>query len=594
MGVRIPRITLNANYEAQSAFGDLGLLSIGYGLHQAWIYSTMFATPTTYNTAVFITGFYGVSVSLTFVVSIFVYALCLIFASIMHQRLLRLYVSKPLLIVAALLMSGGTALLLISLPPESEAMFAVEMISGVLTGIGSSTLLLAWGVAYARCDTSSIALNGTIAIVVGFTVYAFAIRHTAPPINGIVPAIIPLIELGMLWVITPEPFYRRGCEPIFKPLAVNKRQFVLKFGIPVFAFGFTLGLLRQSSVQLILPAATTLNQILVVAGALCAAALILITVLALGKAKRWDRLFRPIIPFAAIALVFVPFALMDDFAILGFMLLVGYMCFEALMWIFFGEVSQSFKVSPLFIFGLGRGLLAIALLIGSFLPSLSSLEALTHLPFGDDTAALGLLLVMVIAYTMLPNEREILDVVAPCPVIKSALEADEAPTMRVRDIITVTGTDAAGESAEAAGEALEAAKTPAKAPAQQASLGAALAERAHNVPVSTSDSALDAAPSEQPESAAGRNEPPASPLAQNLDEALRARCDAIAQRYLLSPREIDVLACLARGLNSASIQDKLFISEGTAKTHIRRIYRKCDVHTQQELIRMVETVIENE
>ncbi|MEG0322579.1 MAG: helix-turn-helix transcriptional regulator [Raoultibacter sp.] len=45
---------------------------------------------------------------------------------------------------------------------------------------------------------------------------------------------------------------------------------------------------------------------------------------------------------------------------------------------------------------------------------------------------------------------------------------------------------------------------------------------------------------------------------------------------------------LAKGHNSAFIQERLFISEGTAKTHIRHIYKKLDIHNQQDLMRIVD------
>ena len=62
----------------------------------------------------------------------------------------------------------------------------------------------------------------------------------------------------------------------------------------------------------------------------------------------------------------------------------------------------------------------------------------------------------------------------------------------------------------------------------------------------------------------------------------------MANTFLLSRRETEILFFLAKGHNAAYIQEKLYISEGTAKTHIRHIYRKCDVHSQQDLMRMVE------
>ncbi|MFQ9179510.1 MAG: response regulator transcription factor [Eggerthella lenta] len=62
----------------------------------------------------------------------------------------------------------------------------------------------------------------------------------------------------------------------------------------------------------------------------------------------------------------------------------------------------------------------------------------------------------------------------------------------------------------------------------------------------------------------------------------------MANTYLLSRRETEIMFFLAKGHNAAYIQEKLYISEGTAKTHIRHVYKKTNVHSQQELMRLVE------
>ena len=61
-----------------------------------------------------------------------------------------------------------------------------------------------------------------------------------------------------------------------------------------------------------------------------------------------------------------------------------------------------------------------------------------------------------------------------------------------------------------------------------------------------------------------------------------------ADDHDLSAREIEVFDLLAKGRGTAYIQDKLCISKSTAKTHISHIYRKLDIHNQQELLSMVE------
>lgn len=68
----------------------------------------------------------------------------------------------------------------------------------------------------------------------------------------------------------------------------------------------------------------------------------------------------------------------------------------------------------------------------------------------------------------------------------------------------------------------------------------------------------------------------------------RRAMQRIAESRGLTPREAEVFELLAHGRNRAFISEKLVISEGTAKAHIRSIYRKLGVHTQQALIDQIE------
>ena len=52
--------------------------------------------------------------------------------------------------------------------------------------------------------------------------------------------------------------------------------------------------------------------------------------------------------------------------------------------------------------------------------------------------------------------------------------------------------------------------------------------------------------------------------------------------------EIEVLFLLAKGRNRAYIREELVIGDETVKSHIKSIYRKADVHSQQELIDLLE------
>ena len=415
MGIRVPRITVNADFGDDTAFGDLSLLSVGYGLHQAWVYAVMFGTPTIFGTQTYVTGMYGSHASLPFLVSIVVFGLCLLFAGITDQRLLRTYISKKTLAAGAALMSAGT-LLLLATPVISGP--ALEAVSGVMTGIGSAILILFWGVAFARCDSASIVLNSSIAISIAIGVYAIGLHYGPFPIAGILAGIIPLLELAILWNKTPAPYSERNEVPIFKPLPVNHAKFFLRFGIPVFVFGVALGTLRQTSIQYIVPASNVGDQIAMLLAAGFASVVILVTIVALGGGDKWSRYFRPLVPFIAVTLFFLPLSEMSDNTFATMFLVMGYLCFEALMWIFFGELAQRFRLSPIYVFGLGRGMLALAGLAGSLFPIVAA-NWVHLLPFGEQGVIVIVLLIMVVAYALLPREREIEAIVAPCPLVKA-------------------------------------------------------------------------------------------------------------------------------------------------------------------------------
>lgn len=67
---------------------------------------------------------------------------------------------------------------------------------------------------------------------------------------------------------------------------------------------------------------------------------------------------------------------------------------------------------------------------------------------------------------------------------------------------------------------------------------------------------------------------------------------AIAEEYGLSRRECEILPFVAKGYNAEHIGTDLYVSSNTIKSHLYHIYAKLDVHTQQEVIRLVDTKVE--
>ena len=74
-------------------------------------------------------------------------------------------------------------------------------------------------------------------------------------------------------------------------------------------------------------------------------------------------------------------------------------------------------------------------------------------------------------------------------------------------------------------------------------------------------------------------------------ESLDERCRDIAAQYALTAREAEIFALLARGRDVGYIEKELFISRNTVNTHRKNLYRKLDIHTQQELLSLIEETL---
>lgn len=511
MRFTIPKITISADYGDDSSFGDVNVISLGYGCHQAWIYACMFGVQLFPAAGVKLhLGNSLGAFSLMYIVSIIVFSMFLIIAGALDRKIVDLVVKRRILIVGAGMMGTGTALW-IALGWLGSTCVAVDVLCGVLTGFGSGALLLAWGISFARCDALSIYLNSAVSL-------------------------LPLAEFFILWRKTPSPYYERGELPVFNPLPINRSKFLAAFGLPVAFFGLALGSLRQTSVQIVIPAITLDMQFLCLMAAACAALVVTVASLAFGgEESSWSKQFRIIVPAIALGMLFIPSVMRGGGMLSMFFLVVSYMSFEMLLWTFFGELSQRFNLSPIFVFGFGRGIAALFSLVGSAVPLMQGILQETF-EVGPAMLTLVVMAVIMFAYCLLPNENDISKLVTTCPLVQAV--------------------DAGKYIDAAASQSLQNALKDAEEQARQVEQAALAAERSMG-------------------SGNGRR-------------WFKESCEAVAGRYLLSRRETEVLFLLAKGYNSAYIQEKLYISEGTAKTHIRHIYRKLDIHNQQELMRIVE------
>lgn len=518
MGMKVPRIIISAEYDDESALGEINITSLGYGLHQAWIFATLFGTANIFGVPL---DSDGASISPVFTVSIITYSIWLLIGGLLDQKLLPLFGSRRFMVAAAGMTCVGS-LLILGCGTTTGFAFALAIIAGVLTGFGSSNLILFWGIAYARGLTTSSILNTTLAMIVSVSVYILLLHFVPTLLSGIVASLLPMLSIIFLWRFTFAPHSKGRKLPVFNPLDVNRGRFAILLGVPTLMFGAALGIIRTTSISSVLPSNTATDQLSILLAAGIATILIIASSLLFRAEDQHNSLFKPLIPLIAIAVFCIPFTQGESALLPNIILLVGYMCFEALMWISFSDLSQRYRLSPIFVFGLGRGFLALGIFASGGLTKYLG-EAFMSSPYGGVTTAVITIIILIAAFVIMPNDQS----------IKSTVKTK---TYSNRNIA-----------------------------------------KKHNHESETA---------ERDENAQGRE----SEEQYNFSKGgrFRRRCEAVANQFLLSRRETEILFFLAKGYNIAYLQEKLFISEGTAKTHVHHIYSKTNVHSQQELMRLIE------
>ncbi|MBO8126933.1 MAG: response regulator transcription factor [Firmicutes bacterium] len=80
---------------------------------------------------------------------------------------------------------------------------------------------------------------------------------------------------------------------------------------------------------------------------------------------------------------------------------------------------------------------------------------------------------------------------------------------------------------------------------------------------------------------------PPSILAKALSQAQKAKAETAAHKEpgaKLTPRELEILQCLAEGKSNREIADDLCISEKTVKNHLSNLFRKLDVSDRTQAV----------
>lgn len=571
MAKSLPHITVSVgrHSEADETTSDINLLSVGLGLYQAWMYLSIFGSGVIFmatkspslGEAVYASSF-ATQVFDAYFVTV---SVCLLLIAFTNQMLLRFYTSKVALLCATVLAVAGSALAFLPAGEESAWLMAVG--AGACMGVGSSLMIVLWGAAFARYEFTTIILNTAIALAIGVVVYFTFIQWMRTDFSCVIAAVCLALSSLLLWKLAPLRTSANDEIPVFRPLPVQRSRFTMRVGAPTLLFGVVLGMLLFICIEQVLANTRLSEQVIVGAAAIVSMGLIFaVSALISHEEAHWDMIFRILVPIVGLSLVSVPF-LSGQWALMSeFLLICGYICMQTLMWIFFSNLAQEFRLSPIFVFGLGNCLVSVGTIAGAYfgriilecLMTQSAASIGIGVPLNVGDLVLVLMLALLLGYALLPRRREIRAIIVQDRTVDPDATASEEDT---------------GDVAAAVVSSLESPSAmPVIVPAPGVPNAETLAEQ-------------------ERESASASAESGAEHQVV-VKRRFHDACEELADRYLLSRRESEVMFLLAKGHNASYIQDKLCISRSTAKTHINHIYKKLDIHTQQELLNMVDETME--
>lgn len=498
----IPGIRIGQEEEQTSPFGDFSLLLVfGYGIHWVWVYSAMF-----YPGKLIGEGF-ARETYIYYIISLLVFFGMLLTWGVLSDKLEIIARRKVVFLVAfALEFSGTVFLCLIPLGGALTLLFTI--LAGVATGLGSSTLTIYWGEAYSRQSLPSIVVNAAVMLVIATCIYVTVFLQVSRIADCALTCLCPLVEIMLLSVVQRK---ERECLPAPEYLRVDKGSFALRLGVSSFFLGISLGAFREISLFATISSSTDSSIGLLLIASLLSAVMVIFGILLFRKFELGFFL-RPMVPVIVVCLFLFNFLGDVQSLTANFVLLIGYVLFEIMMWVTYGDICTHFKISPYFVYAVGRGFLAAGTFLISFIGKNADVFGITLFSTPDASVVIVIMTAIVVGFFLMPREADLARMIKESP-----LNADKNPEL--------------------------------------------LASIQHGGRITNE------------ERARGR---------------FQRKCDKVCETYLLSNREADVFRLLARGYNMARVQEELVISEGTTKTHVYHIYKKLDIHNQQELIDLID------
>ena len=473
---------------------------------------------------------------LLYTLTLLIAGVYLLFCGLFYKRLSKYLCNKTVLLSAGTFALFGTYFIGVMNTNDTFGL-SFLLLGSLFMGFGCGTLIMSWGSLFRRMAPEVATFNGVL---------GFSLAIVLCVAVGFLPTFVRLVSISVLilasaaiLVTLTTPLVGDLEKPKQEPhLYVHKGRFAIQLGSATVFYGVVVGALRNLYLNSLDPNSLTTGSLaLIVIAILVVILSVFLGIAFLNRSEYWF-LHRQSIVGVSVAVLAIPLLGANNQFLSFFILTAGLLLLELFLWILLVEVAFNFRLPVLFVFGIGSSGYAFGGIVGTWL-GIAFLESESLLTNYDALGSLSVLFCILMAFCLQPREKDVVRFAFDNPqgnqedtYLNSPDTSDVAMTQQYLDMV-----------------------------AQENYCTLRTANiKSHNAQ-------------------AGEERP-----------LFAQRCDKVAKTFLLSEREAEVLVLLAKGRTSSYVQRELYISKGTAKNHLWHIYRKLDIHTQQELIDLVETI----
>lgn len=530
---------------------------VGFGFYYAWIWVSYNSNVLVFPSAA--SDLPPDTISLTYLVSTLAMGVALVLLSLVRPLTRRLVGSNLLLIAVAVVVGAATVGTYASSSLGADANLYL-IVSAALTGAGTSVIVLRFGVVYSKAPAREAAMYTAASFVFAAMIYFMAVG-LPDPVGMVFTALLPV--LAVVSTLTNPEWSDEG-EGGRPEGPVPLRRFFVRLLVAVAVFSVVVGVTRGFSVPHSSISSLNADGALIIFSTAVVAGVLFVVVGLLRRQFDVSRLYYPIIIAVAAGILVTP--LLGGTGFGSQFITVAYNCFVLVIWCLLVYVAYSSRLSPILVFGLGRGASALGTTFG-WLAGLEIVRSQGDGSLSLEVISVAMVFALLVVSMLVLNDR----------LIGDALRPEE----RIRG-------DAAEVPAQGAGSAGEAAFADRRGAEDRRS--AADGEGAWDGGTGRSGASEMGEVGEMGGAGASLADgsPGGAAAGERRSGPYRMRCDAVAEHYGLSPRERDVFDLLVRGRSIDYIAQNLTISFNTAKSHIRHIYVKTDVHSRQELIDLID------